>query len=454
MKLTVIGGGGVRSLFLAKSIAQKAESLRITELVFMDNDEEKLRIYGSLAQEVSKRIAPKLGFVLSKDSVEAVRDADYIITTIRAGGDHMRVLDERIALSHGLLGQETTGAAGFSFAMRSIPALLEYCKLIKLYAKPEVKVFNFTNPAGVVSQALRDMGYDFCYGICDAPSGMLHQFAKLYDVDAHSVSGECYGLNHLSFFSSIKIEGREVLSELIDRDDAYLKTDMRFFEKELLQNMGMILNEYLYYFFYREQAVEHILHTVQTRGESIAYINQQMTKELSGLDVHQDFEKCIQCFEKWYALRENAYMSAETGIHRDKPWSFDLNSPDNGGYAGVALKFMEIMQENRKGTMILCTPNQGAIPYLKDEDVVEITCEISQEGVKPHRILQADERALSLIRRVKEYERLASRAICKRSIQDAVDGLFAHPLVASYSLAKKLVEQYLILNAEYCHGWK
>lgn len=302
MKLTVIGGGGVRSLFLAKSIAQKAESLRITELVFMDNDEEKLRIYGGLAQEVSKRIAPKLDFVLSKDSVEAVRDADYIITTIRAGGDHMRVLDERIALSHGLLGQETTGAAGFSFAMRSIPALLEYCKLIKLYAKPEVKVFNFTNPAGVVSQALRDMGYDFCYGICDAPSGMLHQFAKLYDVDAHSVSGECYGLNHLSFFSSIKIEGREVLSELIDREDAYVKTDMRFFEKELLQNMGMILNEYLYYFFYREQAVEHILHAIQTRGESIAYINQQMTKDLSGLDVHQDFEKCIQCFERWYEI--------------------------------------------------------------------------------------------------------------------------------------------------------
>ena len=91
---------------------------------------------------------------------------------------------------------------------------------------------------------------------------------------------------------------------------------------------------------------------------------------------------------------------------------------------------------------------------MKEEDVVEITCEISQEGVKPHKILQVDERALSLIRRVKEYERLASRAICKCSIQDAVDGLFAHPLVSSYSLAKKLVEQYLILNAEYCQGWK
>ena len=454
MKLTVIGGGGVRSLFLAKSIAQKAQALHITELVFMDNDEEKLRIYGGLAKEVSNRIEPKLTLSLSVDAVEAVKDADYIITTIRVGGDYMRVLDERIALSNGVLGQETTGAAGLSFAMRSIPVLAEYCEIIKQHAKLGVKVFNFTNPAGVVSQALQDLGYDFCYGICDAPSGMLHQFSKLYNVDANMVTGECYGLNHLSFFSSIKVEGREVIQELIEREDAYLKTDMRFFEKDLLQHMGMILNEYLYYFFYREQAVDHVLHTVQTRGESIAYINQQMTKELSGLDVHQDFEKCIQCFEKWYALRENAYMSAETGIQRDKSWSFDLNSPDNGGYAGVALNFIEIMQERRKGTMILCTPNQGAIPELKEEDVVEITCEISQEGVKPHKILQVDERALSLIRRVKEYERLASRAICKRSIQDAVDGLFAHPLVSSYSLAKKLVEQYLILNAEYCQGWK
>lgn len=170
MKLTVIGGGGVRSMFLAKSIAQQASSLGIDELVFMDNDPEKLRIYGGLAAHVSGMLCPTLNFSLTGDAVEAVKDADYVITTIRVGGDHMRVRDERIALSHGVLGQETTGAAGVSFAMRSVPALASYCELIKKYAKPDVKVFNFTNPAGVVSQALRDMGYDFTYGICDAPS--------------------------------------------------------------------------------------------------------------------------------------------------------------------------------------------------------------------------------------------------------------------------------------------
>ena len=173
MKLTVIGGGGVRSMFLSKSIAQKAASLGIDTLVFMDSNEKKLRIYGNMAKVVAQKLNPALRFSLTTDAVEAIRDADYVITTIRVGEDDMRVKDERIALSLGVLGQETTGAAGLSFAMRSVDALAQYCEQVKQYAKPGCKVFNFTNPAGVVSQTLRDMGYDFTYGICDAPSGML-----------------------------------------------------------------------------------------------------------------------------------------------------------------------------------------------------------------------------------------------------------------------------------------
>ena len=150
MKITVLGGGGVRSMFLAKSIAQKAKRLGIDELCFMDNDEEKLRIYGGMAAHVARLLCPEMRFSLTADPVEAAQDADYVITTIRVGQDEMRAKDERIALDHGVLGQETTGAAGLSFAMRSVPALAAYCELIKKYAKPSVKVFNFTNPAGVV----------------------------------------------------------------------------------------------------------------------------------------------------------------------------------------------------------------------------------------------------------------------------------------------------------------
>ena len=248
MKIAVIGGGGVRSMFLAKSLAQSSEELGFDEIVFMDNDERKLNIYGKMAAQLIKKLRPELNFKPTLAPVEAVKDAAYIITTIRVGEDDMRIRDERIALSKNLLGQETTGAAGFSFAMRSVPALVNYCELAKKYASTDVKIFNFTNPAGVVSQTLRDMGYDFTFGICDAPSSLLHSFAKLYGVEQDAVTGNCYGLNHLSFFESVKLNGREIMPELLQNDKLYTDTDMRFFKKDLVEHMGCILNEYLYYF--------------------------------------------------------------------------------------------------------------------------------------------------------------------------------------------------------------
>lgn len=454
MKLAVIGGGGVRSMFLAKSIAQSADRLNIDKLVFMDNDKEKLDIYGKMAQKVGAVLCPSLDFEITTYAVEAISDADYVITTIRVGGDEMRVRDERIALDLGLLGQETTGAAGLSFAMRSVSALVEYCELVKKYAKPDCKVFNFTNPAGVVSQTLRDMGYDFTYGICDAPSGMLRTFEKLYDAEEGSAEGEVYGLNHLSYFKSIKLNGKEIMDELIENDKAYTDTDMRYFEKSLLRERGAVLNEYLYYFYYRETAIKNILKAGKTRGEQICEINKAMTNELSKIDIDSDFDKAFKIFEHWYGVRENNYMASETGVKRAVPWHFDIYQKDNGGYAGVALKFIEIAQSNSKGSMILCVPNGNAINGLRPDDVVEITCDITSDGAVPHHFGDVDEQNLELIRRVKMYERLASKAIREQSVQSAVEALTLHPLVNSYSLAKKLVNSYLELNKNYIGEWK
>ena len=454
MKIAVIGGGGVRSMFLAKSLAQRADELGIDTLSFMDNDEKKLNIYGRMARKAALSIDPGISFILTSDPKEAVENADYVITTIREGGDAMRVRDERIALSLGVLGQETTGAAGFSFAIRSVNKLADYCELIKKYAKPGCKVFNFTNPAGVVSQTLRDMGYDFTYGICDAPSGMLNSFAKLYGAPEGSVKGEVYGLNHLSYFKSITLDGREIMPELIENDEAYGKTDMRYFEKKLLRERGCVLNEYLYYFYYREKALSNILKAEKTRGEQICEINKAMTEELSGVDIDNDFETAVRIFEKWYGIRENNYMASETGVARSTPWHFDINSKDSGGYAGVALKFIEISRQNKSDSMILCVPNNGAIKELADSDVVEITCDITPDGATPHRFENLDVQNLEMIRRVKIYERLASKAIREKSVQTAVEALTLHPLVNSYSLACQLVAQYLELNKNYTKGWK
>lgn len=454
MKIAVIGGGGVRSVFLAKSIAARAEELKINELVFMDNDEKKLRIYGTMAKKTSNLICPSLDFKITTNAVEAVENADYVITTIRVGGDDMRVKDERAALNMGVLGQETTGAAGLSFAMRSISALADYCELIKKHAKKGCKVFNFTNPAGVVSQTLRDMGYDFTYGICDAPSGMLRSFEKLYGAEEGSAKGEIYGLNHLSYFTSIKINGKEMIDEIIDKDEAYEKTDLRYFEKDLLKSRKSVLNEYLYYFYYREKALANILNADKTRGEQIAEINRHMTAELEKVDIENDFETALGIFEHWYGERENNYMASETGIKRKEPWKFDIFGKDDGGYAGVALKFIEIAISGKTDSMILCVPNNGAIEGLLGSDVVEITCDIDKNGAVPHRFGKVDEQNLELIRRVKNYERLASEAIRTKSREKAIEALTLHPLVNSYSIAKELTDKYIEYNKEYTGEWK
>jgi 6-phospho-beta-glucosidase len=449
MKLTVIGGGGVRSMFLARSIARRSGALGIKRLVFMDTDQEKLRIFGGMAEQAAQKLAPDLVFVTSSDPAAALEDADYVITTIRPGGDSLRVRDEITALDRGVLGQETTGAAGFSFAMRSIPALASYCELIKKHAKSSVKVFNFTNPAGLVSQALRDLGYSFTYGICDAPSGMLRQFAKLCGAPVERMSAEVYGLNHLSFFKSITLDGEEIMDRIIADPAAYTQTDLRFFEPDLVRHIGCVPNEYLYYYFYPEKALVNIKQTGKTRGQAIEEINTRMIRELSGMDIKHDFDACLKVFEKWYGMRENSYMAGETGIRRNTPWTFDLTGDDDGGYAGVALNFIEIARGKAGGSMILCVPNQGAIPGLDQGDVVEISCDITETGHVPHPMGTINAQHLELIRRVKAYEKLASQAIINRDWSLALDALYLHPLVNSYAIARDLLREYAAYNRPY-----
>ena len=442
-------------MFLAKSIAGRAEKMGITQLVFMDNNEKKLNIYGKMAREVSRRLCPFMDFVLTTDPIEAIKDADYIITTIRAGGDRMRCRDERIALDLGILGQETTGAAGFSFAMRSIPALKEYCELVKQYAKPNAMVFNFTNPAGVVSQTLRDMGYAFTYGICDAPSGMLRRFEELYGYPENHLDALCYGLNHLSFFKYIKADGVDITSKIVGDDNAYANTDLRYFDKDFLMQKQYVPNEYMYYFYNREKAVENILNAERTRGEQIADINEEMTEELSHIDIENNFDKALEIFDYYYGLRENSYMASETGEKRNSTWHFDMYAPDDGGYAGVALGIIDAKNQKSHKKIIACVPNTNkAIDFLDETDTVEISCEIKDGKVTPIKIGNVPFENKEIITRVKAYERLASKAIINCDKESAVDCLYLHPLVSSYSLAKELVEKYIELNKYFTGEWK
>ncbi len=443
MKIAVIGGAGVRTVIFINGLLTRYKKLNIDKVVLYDIDREKQQIIGKLCSHVIQRKQEDLKLEIAETPVEAITGADYIVTTLRVGGDHSRVVDETIALEEGVIGQETTGVGGFSMAVRTIPVLLEYCELIRKYA-PKAWIFNFTNPSGLVTQALRSSGYDKIIGICDAPSSTKFRMAEKLGVEENDLYVEFFGLNHLSWISSVKKKGKEILSDLL-MDDDFLNSIQEFsmFDPELLRSIGYLPNEYLYYFYHREKALENIVKSGNTRGKTIEAVNCQMMKELKDMDIEADTEGALQIFLYYMAIRENSYMSIETGSgKKEEIIKGALEVPDGMGYAGVMLDCIEGLQSEEGRSLVLSVENRGCMQGLSDEDVIEVTCKVSKKGIHPVPIGEVPEHAYLLIRLIKMYEKLTVEAVKTKSKEKAIQALTLHPLINSYSLAKRLVERY------------
>lgn len=459
MKLTVLGGGGVRSPFLAKSIVANAKQCDITEVVFMDSDKEKIRIFGGLAKIISNRINKDIKFTYTSDPIEALKGANFIITTLRVGGDEGRAFDESVALDLGVLGQETTGAGGFAMAMRSIPILIEYCKLIKQVSDKDALIFNFTNPSGIVTQALRDAGYDNVFGICDAPSEFIKQLMRVLDASEEDFSIKCYGLNHLSWFKDMTVNGEDVTEKFLNDTEMYQSTEMRIFDRELVTIVGdVLMNDYLQYYYYRQQKVDNIKNSNQTRGKLIFGINQKMLDKLKDINIEKEYDKAFDIYIEHYMARENSYGMIETGKERIdlmKRINIDefIEEPDKGGYAGIALNFIKAYVGGKKCEMVLSIPNNGAIKELDDSDVVEVSCVVEKGSVKPIPVEGIGDMQLNLIKTMKLYEKTAVKAIMNRSRKEAMKALTINPLVNSFEIAKKIVDQYIAQYEVYTGKW-
>lgn len=449
MKMAVIGGGGVRSPLLARSIAYHAQKIHLNQVVFMDNDLTKLHIYGKISQQVAQQICPELDFSLTDSFEEAVKDADYIITTIRVGNDEMRIIDERLALKYGVIGQETTGASGISFAMRSVSILSQYCEVIRQISKKDVKVFNFTNPAGIVTQTLRDMGYEFCYGICDAPTSLINSIIDIMDYDPEQLSFDCFGLNHFSFITSVKYKGKEVIDSILSNTTVHQQTDLRFIDLELMKNKHMLFNEYLYYYLYPQEAYQNISQSPKIRSEIIKEINDSMTSQLQSIDIEKNLDEALRIYSKCYNLREESYMQNETGkTINKKPFVFDIKNQSQNGYASIALDYIMAVENDIEKNVVLCTRND-VHSILDKDDIIEVTCTIDQNGVKVHHVEIEDPLIIELLRRMKTYEKMASRALISHKKQDFIDCLMLNPLVSSYSIAKGLTDDFFEVNKDY-----
>ncbi len=443
MKIGVIGGAGVRTVIFINGLLKRYRKLNIDEVVLYDIDHEKLAIIGKLCRHVVRREGKDLVVREVYDAVDAIKGMDYIVTTLRVGGDHSRVVDESVALGNGVIGQETTGVGGFSMAVRTIPVLMDYCELIEKHA-PEAWIFNFTNPSGLVTQALHSAGHHRIIGICDAPSSLKYRMCDKLGVTEEEMYVEFFGLNHLSWVKSVQVNGEEIMDRLIADDDFMSSIhELKIFDREVVRRTGLIPNEYLYYYYHREKALANINKSDMTRGQTIEMVNIQMMKELGAMDIDAHPEEALQIFLYYMQLRENSYMSIESGsANRPMLEKGSLPVPEGMGYAGVMLDCIEGMQSEEGRTLVLSILNQGSIPFLADDDVVEVTCNVSKNGIQPVKQETVPPMCELYIRLIKRYERLTVDAVREGNEDYAVEALMTHPLINSYSLAKKLIADY------------
>ncbi|RXZ82425.1 glycoside hydrolase [Paenibacillaceae bacterium] len=454
-QLTLIGGGGVRAVLFTKSLTLKASQAGITRLVLHDTDEQQLGIIGKLCRIVIEQSGVDLQLVMTTDIREALTGADYIVTTIRVGKEVSRYTDEQIALDCGVIGQETTGPAGFSMAIRTIPVLMDYCKLASELA-PQAWIFNFSNPSGLVTQALRSAGYDRVVGICDTPSHTKLRMAEAMGVQPEELDVEFFGLNHLSWISKVSYKGEDVLAQL-KNDSAFVARvdEFKMFDPALLQSLPFLPNEYLYYYYHREQALGNIVKSGMTRGQMIAENNKAMLAELAKMDIEGEPQRALQTYLYYTQKREASYMAIETASGaKPLPPAEQLELPNSLGYAGVMLDFVASLQTGERSDIVLNVPNKGSISGLADDDVVEVSCTITRDGAQPVHIGEVPENMLLLMKSVKRFERLTVEAVQQQSKELAIEALMVHPLVGSYSIAKRLVQSYMTSYKDMLGAWK
>ncbi len=457
MKLTLVGGGGVRSPLFVMSLLNWQDRIGVTELCLMDIDPHKLELFGALCREVVHRAGNPFKLTVTTDPREALTGASHVVTTIRVGQERGRAIDERIALRHGVLGQETTGPGGFAMALRSIPALLEYARLLQ-EVSPGAWMYNFTNPSGLVAQALRDAGFKRTIGICDGANGGQGAIASWLGVEPARIRAEVFGLNHLSWCRHAWLDDAEQMQPAL-QDDRFLSQMQSLFDPGLVRQVGAYCNEYLYYYYYAEQALAAIRAEGQTRGEEIVELNQRLMDQLEEIGVERNPERALRAFFGYEKRRGATYMHYAYGgqsieeANRQQMFDADIPASAGEGYAGVALSVINALVNGGSLHIALNVPNHGAIHGMAMDDVVEVSCRVDANGVQPLQVGEISPAQLNLMRTIKLYERLTVAAIQQGSRELAVQALMVHPLVLSYPRARALVDEYLSVHAAYVGEW-
>jgi 6-phospho-beta-glucosidase len=434
MKLTIVGGGGFRVPLVYGALLAKAERLQLDDVVLHDIDAVRLERIATVLEGLADEHGDRLPFRTTTDLDDAVDGADFVFCAIRVGQLEGRVVDETVPLGLGVLGQETTGPGGICFALRTIPAMIELADAIAERA-PRAWLINFTNPAGMVTEAVRPVLGGRAVGVCDSPSGLCRRVAGALGRDRRDLWFDYFGLNHLGWLNGVRDRDGELLDALLADDEALASFEEgRLFGADWLRAIGMIPNEYLYYFYYAADAINAISESPRSRG--VFLLEQQREFYARNGDDH------AAALAAWRATRhdrERTYMAEARSASGDER---DDDHAEGGGYEGEAMAVLEAMALNTQAVLILNTANRTCLPFLDAEAVVEVPAVVGRAGAVPLAAGRVPAHARALVEAMKDVERTTIAAAQTRSPRLAVKALALHPLVPSVTVAQTIFDGY------------
>ena len=414
VKVAVVGGGSTYTPELVEGFVTRGDRLPVDELTLLDIDPERLAVVGALAKRMMRRAGWSGTLRLTDSREEALEGADFVIVQLRVGGQAARFQDETIPPRFGCIGQETTGPGGFAKALRTVPIVLELAEETARRAAPDAWFVDFTNPTGLVTQALLDEGHR-ALGLCNVAIGFQRRFAKEFGVEPERVQLEHVGLNHLTWERKVLVDGVDRLPELLESSIDLLadETDM---PADLIRQVGAIPSSYLHYYYLTKRALEH-QRNAKTRAEEVMEI------EAGLMELYKD-------------------PSLDT-----KPKLLE----ERGGafYSDAAAALVASLHAGTDDVQVVNVRNDGAIPNLPDDAVVEVSARIDRDGAHPLPVDPLPPEMLGLVEHAKAYELLTARAAVSGDRNLALTALMTNPLVGDYDVAAPLLDALLEANRKH-----
>jgi 6-phospho-beta-glucosidase len=414
LKVAVVGGGSTYTPELVEGIARRAQVLPIDELVLLDPDETRLEVVGGLAGRMLKRAGWPGTLTLTRDRSAALDGASFTLIQLRVGGQAARFVDETLPHRFGAIGQETTGPGGLAKALRTVPLVLEIAEEAERRGAPNGWILDFTNPVGIVTQALLDAGHR-AIGLCNVAIGFQRSFAKQFGVDPARVRLDHVGLNHLSWIRAVWVDGEDRLPALLDAGDESV-TASDHFPLDLVRSLRAIPSYYLRYYYATADVVREQLDG-PTRATDVMAIEEGL------LDLYRD-----PTLDRKPELLER----------RGGAW-----------YSEAAAALIESLHTGDGAIHVVDIRNGGAIPNLPDDTVVELSARITSDGATPIPTEPLATEMLGLVQHVKAYERLAVEAALSGDDDLVLRALLANPLVPGAEAALGLRDALIEANLRY-----